>query len=86
MYKSDKTTDTVITNKFILFVENIIVIYLVGSDPSLIPPIFHCLILPTKLLTPPSYFHGSTSVLCIYIAVPSIILQYCFGLETVWIK
>jgi hypothetical protein len=38
------------------FVENIIVIYLVGSDPSLLPPIFHCLILPANLLTPPTYF------------------------------
>jgi hypothetical protein len=40
-------------------VENIIVIYLVRSDPILFPPIFHCLILPAKLLTPPTYFHGS---------------------------
>jgi hypothetical protein len=52
------------------YVENIIVIYLVGSDPSLFPRIFHCLILFAKLLTPTTYFHGSASVLYILLYRP----------------
>jgi hypothetical protein len=68
-------------------VENIIVIYLVGSDPSF----------PANFLL--SYFYRQIidsahlflpirvcRLLPIYTAEPPIILQYRFGLETVWIK
>jgi hypothetical protein len=34
----------------------------IGSDPSFFPPIFHCPILSTNLLTPPIYFHWSDSI------------------------
>jgi hypothetical protein len=69
-------------------VENINVIYLVRLDPSLFPPISHCLILPTKLLTTPTYFHRSASVLYKPLYRPlffSIVLDSKPS-KTVWIK
>jgi hypothetical protein len=64
--------------------------YLSYSDRIrlIFPPISIVLFLFTHLLTPPTYLARSASISIspIYTTVPPIILQYCFGLKTVWIK
>jgi hypothetical protein len=65
---------------------------LLGSDPTYFPALFFPPILivdSTHLFSPIRVYlarSASISISPINTTVPPIILQYCFGLKTVWIK